>query len=133
MADIYLSSTDRGRVYKLPFLPEAMPEITRAANNQEFETYSDGTYNILSAPGLREFSLEGLLPGKRYSFAKSAVMGRTVIGLMDEAMTRKKPLRLIISGGQQMNCLVSVESLTWNEDQVGDIAYSVTFKEYRNV
>ena len=133
MADIYLSSSDRGRVYQLPFLPESFPDLSRAAGNEEFETFNNGTYNILGAPGLYEFTLEGVLPTKSYSFAKSSVKAGAIISLLENAMERKKPVRIVLAGKLRRSMQVSVESLSYHENKAGNVAYSVSFKEYRNV
>lgn len=133
MADIYISSSDRGRVYRLPFIPAEMPEISHAAGNEEFATYQDGVYNLLGGAGLREIALEGVLPSRGYSFAKSGVRGKEIIDMLDGAIKRKKPVRVVLAGKTTVNLLASVESLAWHEDRAGNIAYSVSFKEYRNV
>ncbi|WP_066452684.1 hypothetical protein [Anaerotruncus rubiinfantis] len=131
MADIYLSSG--GRMYRLPFIPAEMPEVSVSARNEEFPTYQSGVYNIMGGAGLREISLEGVLPGRSYDFAKSSVRGKEIINMLDVAMRRKRTVRLVISGRNTINLLASVESLAYHENQTGNIVYSVTFKEYRNV
>lgn len=133
MADIYLSPKNRSRVYRLPFLPGEFPEVTRAANNEEFATYQDGVYNIPGDAGLREIPLEGVLPCKRYGFAKSGVRAREVISLLEDSMKRKKPIRVVLSAGWQTSMLATVENLSWHFDRAGDIMYSAGLKEYRNV
>lgn len=133
MAEIYLSSSDRGRVYALPFLPESFPDLSRSANNEEFETYDSGTYNILGAPGLMEFTLEGVLPMQSYPFAKSRVKASAIISLLEKAMKRKKPVRIVFAGKLRRSLLASVENLSYHENKVGNIAYSAAFKEYRRV
>lgn len=131
MADIYLSSGDR--VYRLPFIPAEMPDVSVSARNEEFPTYQSGVYNILGGAGLREFSLEGILPTRTYDFAKSGVRGEKIIDMLSKAMRNKRPVRVVMSGRNTINLLASVESLAYHENQTGNIVYSVTFKEYRNV
>lgn len=133
MADIYLSSKDRRRVYRLPFLPAELPEIARSAAGEEFRTYQDGIYNIPGAAGLRSIALEGILPCKHYSFARSSTEGREVISLLETAMEQREPVRLVVNGSFRVSLLATVEELAWHFDRVGDIQYSATLREYRHV
>lgn len=140
MADMFICSKDRKEVYKMPFLPESFPEFNRSAKNEEFETFNNGTYNILGDTGLMAFPLQGILPAysTKYSFAKSKVKAYVIINFLARAMRDKYPIRIIVNRNpnpelpeQLLNMLVSVEEMTWGEDKVGDIHYNVSFKEYR--
>ncbi len=143
MADIYFSSLDRKEVYRLPALPQDMPELTRTAKNEEFESYDNGTYNLLGNVGLATFSLDSWLPefpGK-YKWAKSQINPYLLINLWHGAMVNKKPIRCIMERGKNpnniseeiLNWLVTVESMSWNENTLRDVKYKVDFKEYRDI
>ena len=143
MADIYFSDINRKKVYRLPILPEDMPELSISANNEEFETFNDGVYNFLNKSGLTTFSVESWLPAcaGKYSFAKSKVDPYTLINFWRLAMTNKTPIRCVmdrsknknISNPEIVNLMVTVEQLTWHEDTVGDVYYNLDVKEYRSV
>lgn len=142
MADIFFSTVDRSEVYQLPVLPEAMPELNRSASNEEFETYNNGTYNLIGNIGLYSFSLEGFLPGlnKKYPFAKNNMNPYLLVNMWARAMANKKPIRIIINRNktyglpiESLNILITVESMTHYEDKIGDVVYSVSFKEYREI
>lgn len=142
MADIYFSDLNRKTVYQLPILPEEMPELSVSANNEEFETFSDGVYNFLNTSGLTTFSVESWLPSYpgKYYFAKSKINPYTLINFWKSAMSNKSAIRCVIDKNssnntnlQIVNMMVSVEALTWHEDAVGDVQYKVDLKEYRSV
>ena len=138
MADIWFSNQSRTRVYRLPFLPEEMPELSAASKNEEFETFDNGTYNLIGSKGLISFSLQGILPAyaNKYSWAKSQLNPYLIIKLWDDAMYFKTPIRCVMERGESdeiKNLLVTVESMSNNEDKVGDVKYNVSFKEYRQV
>lgn len=142
MADIFFSSLDRKEVYQLPVLPETLPELTRACANEEFETYNNGTFNLLGNMGLYSFSLSSFLPtlDKNYTFAKNKINPYLIINLWAKAMATKKPIRVIINRSlvvglpvEVINIMVTVESLSHYEDIVGDVVYNVSFKEYREL
>lgn len=135
--DIYLSDYKRQVVLQLPIIPSEMPSITKASKNEEFETYNDGTYNIIGDVGLTEFSLECWLPGKNknYDFQRvKDIDPDKYIQLIDTSMLNKKPLRVIIvrsDGTYFLNNTFSVESFDWYEDKKSDYVYSINFKQWR--
>lgn len=136
--DIYLSDIDRKTVLQLPILPEEIPSLTKSSKNEEFESFSNGTYNLIGDVGLIEFALECWLPGKgkNYSFQRvKNINPDDYIKLLDEAMNNKKPIRVLISRGDGTfitNNTFSVESFEWHEDKIGDYPYSVQFKQWRD-
>lgn len=136
--DIYLSDLNRKNVLQLPILPEEMPSLSKSAKNEEFETFSNGTYNLLGDAGLIEFSLECWLPGKGKSYSFQRVKNINpddYINLINTVMDNKKPLRIVIIRGDGTfitNTTFSVESFEWHEDRVGDYKYSISFKQWRN-
>lgn len=139
MADIYFSDINRTQIYRLPILPQEMPELETEANNEGFETFDNGIYNILGNKGLVQFTIESFIPGKGhdYPFAKAKYDNPyDLINLWHGSMIRKTPVRCIMYRDNKteiLNWLVSIESLKWHEDEVGDIKYSLTCKEYRQV
>ena len=142
MADIFFTTPNRSTVYQLPVLPEHLPELSRSANNEEFETYNNGVYNLPGNVGLFNLPLEGFLPAmnKNYPFAKNKINPYSLINLWSRAMVDKKPLRIIISRNKSLglpdeviNILVTVESMTYYEDKTGDVVYNLSLKEYREL
>ncbi|KZL93559.1 hypothetical protein [Clostridium magnum] len=142
IADIFISDKDRTKVFQLPILPERFPEFSRAAKNEEFETWEDGVYTLIGNVDAIKFSLECWLPGmdKEYSFAKSKINPYDLINLMHNAMLEKNPIRYVANRNPNLklpveitNMLVTVESLSWYEDRLGDVQYKVDFKEYREI
>ncbi|MGE4272057.1 MAG: hypothetical protein AB7E31_04205 [Desulfitobacterium sp.] len=142
MADIFFATTDRSSVYQLPVLPAQFPELSRSASNEEFETFDNGTYNLIGNVGLVSFTLDGFLPAmtKRYTFARSKINPYTLINLWARAMADKKPLRVIMNRNrglglpeEAVNMMVTVESMSHYEDRVGDVVYSLSLKEYREL
>jgi hypothetical protein len=136
--DIYISDIDRKTVLQLPIIPEEMPSFAKSSSNEEFETFSNGVYNIIGDVGLKEFTLESYLPGKgkNYPFQRVKNINPDVyLDLINNAMTNKQPLRVIIvRGGDTFNIndTYSVESFEWHDDKVGDYQYSISFKQWRD-
>jgi len=141
MVDIYFSDLKRIKVYQLPILPEVMPELSKSAKNEEFETFNNGVYNLIGSMGLVTFSIDSFLPefGDKYEFAKSKIDPYLLINMWSGAMRDKIPIRCIMQRGEKsnnteiINWMVTVESMVWFENRVGDIKYTVDFKEYRAI
>ena len=136
--DIYISDIDRKTVLQLPIIPEEMPSFSKSCSNEEFESFSNGKYNLISDVGLLEFTLESYLPGKgkNYPFQRVKNINPDLyIELINAAMSNKKPLRIIIvRGGNSFNInnTFSVESFEWHDDKVGDYQYSLSLKQWRD-
>jgi len=138
MYDIYFSDIERKKVLQLPIIPEQMPSFSKEGINEEFETYSNGTYNIIGAVGLKEFTLESFLTkkGRNYNFQKvKNINPDEYIALINDAMIKKKPLRVVIArreGNYDINDMFAIESFEWYEDKVGDYQYSILLKQWRD-
>lgn len=141
IADIYFSDLKRTTVYRLPIIPETMPELSVAAKNEEFETFDNNTFNFIGNTGLVSFSIDSFLPEKadKYKWAKSQMAPYLLINLWRGAMATKVPLRCIMERGDAsnpfviLNWMVTIESMSWYEDKVGDVKYKIDCKEYREV
>lgn len=140
MANIYFSTLDRKQLYELPILPEEMPELSKSAKNEVFETFNNSEYNFLGEVSLISFSLESWLPAypNKYRWAKSQINPYLLIGLWSNAMTLKQSIRIVINRNKNdflpqelLNWKVSVENMSWHELINGDVAYKLDLKQYR--
>lgn len=138
IADIFFSDLARKTILQIPVLPEEMPELSKAAKNEEFETFNNGMFNLLGTIGLTTFTLTRFLPqfAGKYSWAKSKINPYDLINLWSKSMLNKVPLRCVMMRDSKngkpeiLNWMVSVEAMTWHEDRLHDVQYSVDFKEY---
>ncbi|KOF56816.1 hypothetical protein AGR56_09135 [Clostridium sp. DMHC 10] len=140
--DIYVANyTDDGQlgdILRIPVLPEKMPELTRASNNDTFETYNDGYYPLLGNVELVTFTLESFFPavGKNYPFQKEKEAPATYIKFFSNAQRNKKPIRYVFGGSDGyaiVDDYFTVESFKWYIDKMQDVQYSIDFKQYREV
>jgi len=141
--EIYFSDLARDEVYQLPCLPPKMPELNKSAKNEEFETYSDGVYNIIGNKGLTTFSIDCWLPEypHKYKWVKSQINPYSLINLWENAMSKKLPLRCVIVRGNNKNnispivldWMVTVENYSQEIDEFKDIHYKIDLKEYRDM
>lgn len=140
--DIYVANYingELGDVYRLPVLPEKMPELSKSANNDTFETYNDGYYPLLGNVELTTFTLESFFPGvgKNYPFTKPDVRPPIeYINFFQNALKNKMPIRYIFAGSDYtalVDDFFTVESFKWYVDKAQDVQYSLELKQYRKV
>lgn len=137
--DIFFSDLDRNNVYTLPVLPPEMPDIVRNAKNEEFETFSNGTFNFINGVGLRTFSIDCFLPGKvdKYKWAKSQIDPYELLNFWSNAMEDGYPVRCIMNleneAGKILNFMCTVENLSYYLNRAMDFKYKLDLKEYRMV
>lgn len=121
-----------------------MPELSKSAKNEEFETYNDGVYNIIGNKGLTTFSIDCWFPeyANKYSWAKSQINPYSVINLWENAMSKEIPLRCVLLRGENQNnispiildWMVSIENYSQIPgDEFGDLKYKIDLKEYRDM
>lgn len=136
--DIYISDLKRTKVLQFPVIPEKMPSFSKSAKNEEFETFSNGTFNIIGDVGLTEFTFESFLPkkGVNYSFQRvKNVNPYTYIDFINLSLKAKKPIRLIIVRSDKTyvtNDKYSIESFDYTENKIGNFEFSVKFKQWRD-
>lgn len=119
-------------------LPAVPPDfgLETSQNNDTFSGLSRD-YNLLGTMGLWSFSLESFFPvGRRYSFmpADASEDGWSYVSFFERNRPRMLPFRCVVldSGGVcRLNCACSIDSFTWKVKRNGDIAYSLTVREYR--
>ena len=132
--DIYIANKDKSKVLQLPIIPAELPELNYSIENESFKSYQNGEYNFIKEQGLYYFTLESWLPVKKYSFAKSDVMVKYVLDLLDYAIVNKQYIQIVIiksDGSTYVNNKFSIESLNYSVKRNGDFNYSLGVKQYR--
>ena len=121
--DIYIANKDKSKVLQLPIIPAELPELNYSIENESFKSYQNGEYNFIKEQGLYYFTLESWLPVKKYSFAKSDVMAKDVLDLLDYAIVNKQYIQIVIiksDGSTYVNNKFSIESLNYSVKRNGD-------------
>jgi hypothetical protein len=134
MADIWISTLDRKEVYKFPWIPEELPPYEQIGNDEEFETFNNGTYLLQGSINNFGFELSGKLPKRDYAFNKSSFKNTDkIIALLTRARRNNFAIRFIssVSNKEVMNLVMAVEGFTYSYDKVGNVNYSANFKEFK--
>lgn len=134
--DIYISDYNKTKVLQLPIIPTKLPSLSKAINNEEFETWWDGVYNFIEKPGLLEFTIDKWLPGaaNKYNFARSQTAPLEYINLLEKARDNAEPIRIVIScadGSTYVNDSFSIQKFEYCINRRGDYDYSLGVKQYR--
>lgn len=136
--DIYLADINKKNLLHLPIIPEEMPTISKSSKNEEFETFNNGTFNIIGDVGLTSFTLESWLPakGRNYPFQRiKNVNPYTVIDFININAKNKKPILVVIvrnNGTYVVNNKFTIESFEYHENKIGNFEYSISFKQWRD-
>ena len=131
-----LSINNREEWIVFPFLP---PDIgpQQEQNNDTYNGLSKD-YNTIGTMGLWQMSWSSFFPvgtqRRSYADADSLPNGWDYISFFDRNRPRLLPFRFILidSGGvTRINSPVTVDNFSWQVQRNGDIAYSITLREYR--
>lgn len=133
--DFILSYNNNEGVMTFPVVPNGGISLARDQANVTF----DGVTHELQALGtlnLASFELSSVFPLHAYSWMRpgSWADGWAYVRTIEAVRLRRIPFRAIYldNDGQELfNLPVSVESFEYGLDRAGDIAYSLSFQEYR--
>ena len=133
--DFILSYTNNEMVMPFPVVPNGGISLTRAQDNITF----DGVNYELQAIGtmnLASFELSSIFPNRPYPWLRpgSVADGWAYVRTIEAARLRRIPFRAIHldnDGTELFNLPVTVDSFEYGRDQAGDVAYTLSCKEYR--
>lgn len=133
--DFILSYNNNEMVMPFPVVPNGGISLTRAQDNITF----DGVNYELQAIGtmnLASFELSSIFPNRPYPWLRpgSVADGWAYVRTIEAARLRRIPFRAIHldnDGTELFNLPVTVESFEYGRDQAGDVAYTLSCKEYR--
>ncbi len=135
--NITISNVKKTEVYILPVVPPGIP-IKTGSKNETFSAVSQ-ELNIIGNSTLTEISIDSFLPvNKNYDFQKagSEEDGKVILDFILQQKTLKLPIRVVMtdkSKGTVLNMLMSIESLDYNFDKLGDIRYSMALREFPQI
>lgn len=129
MTDISLLS-----IFIVPVVPVAL-EIQSDGNNESIETL-DGNFNLIKHKKLRTISWSSFFPvHKNYGFIPRGALldGWLYVAFLELMKKYRLPIRIIITNRDKVpifNSLMSIDSLNYSIDKVGDINYSIKLTEF---
>ena len=101
--------------------PDFGPEVEQ--RNGTYEGIS-GDFNTLGPMGLRSIPLSSFFPVGR----------RKYVAFIQRGQERRIPFRVTLldnSGRCRLNMACSIDDFQWKVKRNGDLAYSLTFREYK--
>jgi hypothetical protein len=134
--DIYISDYKKTKVLQFPIIPNNLPSISSDPQNEEFETYNNGTFNFIEKEGLLNLTLDSWLPtdSSKYNFVKSKVNAMEIISLIQNAKKNSEPIFIVITSknGFYVNDSFSVEKFPYSIIKRGDYKYTLEVKQWRD-
>lgn len=133
--DFILSYNNNEGIMTFPVVPNGGLSLARGQDNTTFDGVNH-ELQILGAMNLATFELTSVFPLHSYSWMRpgSSADGWSYVRTIEAVRLRQIPFRAIHldNAGQEIfNLPVSVESFAYGLDQAGDIAYTLSFREYR--
>ena len=131
---IILSANNNQEIFTLPVVPSGM-EINSSQKNEIFEGIN-GDITLIGNLGLKEFSISSFFPvNKDYNFIVRGAEkdGWKYVEFIVRLRKEKKPVRVVWTNKNKytiFNGLCSVENFKYKPDKVGDINYTLDFKEF---
>lgn len=132
--NIYLTWDDEKHLLLLPINPESF-EISGSQNNTSLYIHNLGEINLKGKRGLYSITLESFFPATKYSFRHGAYHEPYdyYCKKLKKLFENNTTLHLIITG-TDINMFCTIENFNHGEsDGSGDVKYSLTLKEYRDV
>lgn len=135
MYKLIVSINNNEEVMVWPSVPTDFgPEVTQ--RNGTYEGLS-GDFNTLGPMGLWSIPVSGFFPvGRRYAFMPSEAEtdGWKYVDFIQRGQVRRVPFRITLldgSGRSRLNAACTIDDFQWKVKRNGDIAYSLTFREYK--
>lgn len=129
--DMYLNF---GSLIQLPVLPSSF-RIKGGMNNTEVNINNIGTINLLGKRGLKEIELSSFFPAQNYEFCRC--VPQSAYGYYCKKITEameENTIGTILITDTSINMQCTIASFEYGEeDNSGDVFYTLSLKEYRNV
>lgn len=118
-----------------PVVPNGGVQLERSQNNPSFDGVN-GEMLSIGNPNLATFTIDSIFPTKNYSWIRPGARadGWSYVRTIEKVRKERIPFRAVLlnnAGEEVFNLAVAVDSFSYLIDQARDIAYSLTFKEYR--
>ena len=134
--EITFSANNRQEVVVLPWAP---PELM-VSYTQDNTVYDGLSFplNLIGNVQLREFSLEGIFPNRRYAWTNpnSVARAQVYIDFFVKWQAEQVPIRVVITygdGREFLNMPCTIDQFEYGVDKAGDVKYSLSVTEYRFV
>lgn len=132
--EIWLKSEDDE--IRFPVLPSSW-KVGTGQNNTSENVHRKGEINLLGEKNLETIELSSFFPCKEYPFCQYKGFYTNpyyYVKMIKTWKEKKITPRLIITGNAEINMAVSIESFEYGEeDATGDVAFTLSLKEYITV
>ena len=135
LARIYLSFNNQAEAFEFPVLPEEV-EIKESGNNKSHILQNIGEVTVINTVKAPTLKLEGFFPMNSGPYVTSKYLLKPIeyIEKIKRWRDTGKPVRLVITGTSvDLSWACTIEDFSYKEKAgaVGDIEYTISFKEYR--
>jgi nucleoid-associated protein YgaU len=131
--DIFIKWDNELNSIQLPINPESF-EQSVSQNNTSLYIHELGEINLKGKRALKQVSWSSFFPAQDYNFCRCVPMDPFYYTRVLEALLENNTTVHVIITTTDINMYCTIEEFTHGEaDRSGDVSYSITFKEYREV
>lgn len=128
--DIYLNF---GSVIQLPVLPSSF-SIKGEMINTEVNINRIGSINLLGKRGLKAIEFSSFFPAQSYGFCRCTPLAPYSYCKKVQSAMQSNTIGVVTITGTNINLTCTIESFEYGEeDGSGDVAFTISFKEYREI
>lgn len=124
--------------FRLPVNPESNT-YSSPFTYEDYEVEARGEVTAIGRRGLKEFTLSSFFPrdyNEVYCEYGTIPTPQQCVNWLEDMRNARKPVRLIITGAGGVNLPVTIRDMQIEAERAGspgDIYYTITLKEYRDV
>lgn len=129
--DIFIKTSKK--TIQLPVLPSEF-HVSGEMNNTEVNINSVGTVNLLGKRGLTTVPISSFFPAQQYNFCRCVADSPYSYCTELERAKNENEICVLTITGTTVSLNVTIETFEYGEeDGSGDVAYSISLKEYRTI
>ncbi|MGE8079019.1 LysM peptidoglycan-binding domain-containing protein [Peribacillus loiseleuriae] len=133
--EFWLSWQQGKEKMRLPVLPASL-DIGSPSQNESIKISNLGEVTIIQDPAAKTFSFSAFFPIQSGPYTEFSVISLpwVYVKKLEEWRDTKKPIRFMVTG-TPINYAVSIEDFSYREGEndIGDIDYDISLKEYKFV
>lgn len=132
--DMYIQNQDKTVTYKFPIVPPELPQLEFEINNEVFSTYKGTNYTAINKNSTKTLTLECWLPTKKYNWAKSDILAKPIIDLINNALTNGEFVHFYIVNKSDifLSGKFTIDAWSYGVLWNGNYSYTLTLRDYES-
>jgi len=135
--DVVFSIQNYAIIKVLPVVPPNI-EIKRSDKSEVFDSIQLGEMELMGGKGSRKLTIRSFFPNKQYEYVrpKASCVAMEYVRFFQAVWDAQIPVKVsktLNDGTILLNTPMKIKTFDYYADQAGDIAYTLSFVEYKFV